>query len=453
MSSNAASSSTPPPALSWLHLLPGNCRLICEDCPEWLRAACSAYSGNGSAIHVTCNASDESDARLLNDRSAAGVVAINSRRLPSYALAASGFTYVRRFAAIPNLRQTRWLIPLDSPAISSAAFSLYTPARASAKLKRWAVRLATHTRLPFWYRDNVCIAMREAPPIEKALCGLFPKQEVRIALSSGAPEGARNRKASALVIGKNGELLAFVKLARSPIARDILVNEAQVLPKLSHLPVPRLLLNAEIDDTLVLAQTPLQGKPAPIPFGDAHRHFLRSLQTQERKPAAEVGMIGRLKQRLDELVHADADLADVLDQVLPVLESFTVPVTVVHGDFAPWNLRLHEGQISAFDWEYAELSGLPLLDEIHYRLQVGMMLENWDAFGGARCLRELADSRPMDLEPAQVTALATVYLLDALARLLGEGYGADHEMIVWHRDLLMQIAPRPAAEAEKVVAA
>ena len=51
--------------------------------------------------------------------------------------------------------------------------------------------------------------------------------------------------------------------------------------------------------------------------------------------------------------------------------------TIVHGDFAPWNLRERDGAISAFDWEYGQPSGLPLLDELHYRLQVGFLLENW----------------------------------------------------------------------------
>ncbi|HEX4794802.1 MAG TPA: hypothetical protein VH370_13470 [Humisphaera sp.] len=149
------------------------------------------------------------------------MIAINSR-LTDESLKRAGFTYIRRFAAIPNLRNTRWLVPLDSPAISSAAFSLYTPTRFSAKLKRAAARAAIRCHLPIWYRDEICIALPQAPAIETALAEQFPGQSIRLALSSGAPQGARNRRASALVLGDDGKLLAFAKLARSSIAREIL---------------------------------------------------------------------------------------------------------------------------------------------------------------------------------------------------------------------------------------
>ena len=77
------------------------------------------------------------------------------------------------------------------------------------------------THLPIWYRDHVWIAQRETPAVESAINALFPGQDVRWGLSSGAPEGARNRKASALVLARDGTMLAFVKLARSAIARAI----------------------------------------------------------------------------------------------------------------------------------------------------------------------------------------------------------------------------------------
>ena len=57
-------------------------------------------------------------------------------------------------------------------------------------------------------------------------------------------------------------------------------------------------------------------------------------------------------------------------------DEMRIPSTIVHGDFAPWNLREHNGQIAAFDWEYAELDGLPLVDQTHYELQVGYLLKS-----------------------------------------------------------------------------
>ena len=446
--------STPPPALTWVHLVPSDARLGCAGAPDWFKAQCAEYSGCGGEVQVVWGNTDSPLAashRPLDEKceAASGAIVSINGRVPEKQLRDAGFTYIRRFAAIPNLRQLRWLVPLDSPKISSAAFSLYTPTRLSAKLKRWVVKLAAHTRLPVWYKDDVTIALPEAPPIERALARLFPNEHIHLALSSGAPEGALNRKASALVIANDGRLLAFAKLARSAIARQISANEAAALGALSHLPVPRLLLDAEVDGTHVLAQTPLSGTPAPLELGEPHQKFLRSLQTSRRESAAGVGMVQGLSPRL----RNEPALLEVLDAVRPTLETFDVLVTIVHGDFAPWNLRIHKGQVAAFDWEYAQLCGLPLIDEIHYRLQVGMMLENWNVAAAEQAIAEWCAARPMGFDAMQSRAIATVYLLDALARLLGEGYREDHEMIAWHRGLLARIAPRPVAHKGRMVAA
>jgi len=441
VSDSSPLSTTPPPGLTWLHLLPSDAKLIFENAPDWLSEQARQYScPSGTSIRVYYGDCGQPEA--------GGLISINGRASDE-SLKRAGLTYIRRFAAIPNLRNTRWLVPLDSAAISSAAFSLYTPTRLSAKFKRFAARAAIRCRLPIWYRDQICFALPRAPEIETALGELFPGQAIRLALSSGAPEGARNRKASALVLGEDGKLLAFAKLARSSIAREILENEARVLPRLAQIGAPRLILHREIDGTAVLAQSPLAGSPAPLALGEPHRKFLRSLQTSQRCTAAGTAMVSGLGQRLRHL----PELADALNRVLPILRSFDVPVTIVHGDFAPWNLRIHDGAVSAFDWEYAELQGLPLVDEIHYQLQVGMMLENWSISQASAFLSAWAVGRPLGLQAAQANAIAIVYLLDALARLEGEGYDDRHEMIIWHRGILDRLLPPVASRAGKVAAA
>jgi hypothetical protein len=143
---------------------------------------------------------------------------------------------------------------------------------------------------------------------------------------------------------------------------------------------------------------------------------------------------------------------DICDRIIASLRQFEVPTTIVHGDFAPWNLRLHDGRIGAFDWEYAEPSGLPLMDEMHYRLQCGWLLENWLPGHAAQCLAEMAGEHRLGLSSASIEAIAAAYLLDALARLLGEGYGDDHEIIVWHREVLNRVMKPQIPRREVAVA-
>ena len=487
----SAATATPPQSLTWLHLCPGECSLMFdENTPAWMVQQASSFNGGGARIGVHWNASE---VRLADDE--AGCVMISSRVSEKQAKD-RGLSYVRRFAVIPNLREARWFIPLDCGAVSAAAFSLYTPARRSAKIKRALVQAAAHLPGGFWYRDHLMIALREPPAPEKALAPLW-SEPIRLALSCGAPEGARNRKASALAIDLKGNLRAFVKLARSEIAREIVAHESAILPGLAKIHAPRLLMNQEIDGTLVMAQTPLPGSPAPLAFGPAHAAFLQSLQSSEKIIATQSPMILSLRQRLDLIPSSGTpgkgegggfcksarglenplpspppdyrgrekkrapilscspmqELSEILADLMPSLEQLSVPVTIVHGDFAPWNLRIDGGAISAFDWEYAQLSGLPLLDEIHYRLQVGLLLDHWSAQRGVEEIEMLCQSRPQGLSAENAATLAIVYLLDILARLLAEGYGEEHEMIVWHRAVLGRLLSRRASHAKEVAVA
>jgi hypothetical protein len=109
------------------------------------------------------------------------------------------------------------------------------------------------------------------------------------------------------------------------------------------------------------------------------------------------------------------------ERFLPTLEQTTVTSTIVHGDFAPWNLRTHRGRISAFDWEYGELDGLPLMDEAHFTLQLGFQMQNWTPQQAREALPSIAAARPLELNVEQVNAIHAIYLLDQIVRCWAKG--------------------------------
>ncbi len=168
----------------------------------------------------------------------------------------------------------------------------------------------------------------------------------------------------------------------SPLARQIAEHEALVLKALADLPEakfqsPRLIFSGEVDGKFLILQSALHGSPAPAHWTPGHERFLEALRRGSHKPAAYTAMIRALHARLPLLpVYGDC-LQRVLDDMMPALESLKVPWTIVHGDFAPWNLRQHGEHIAAFDWEYAQLDGLPLVDETHFRLQIAYLLNQW----------------------------------------------------------------------------
>src|SRR5205823_151212 len=116
----------------------------------------------------------------------------------------------------------------------------------------------------------------------------------------------------------------------------------------------------------------------------------------------------------------------------------------IHGDFAPWNLRAQNAKVVAFDWEYAELDGVPLFDETHYRLQVGYLLENWDIARACAALEQMQLQNPgaPGLSSEQVRAIQAVYLIDNLTRLFAEGYDeTENDMVGWYLKLLGRLVP------------
>jgi hypothetical protein len=374
------------------------------------------------------------------------LVAINCPRVTTSRLVAAGYTYARRYAALPSLENARWFICLDTGKVAAASFSLYTPSRRSARVKKAIARALAKFRVPGWYRDEVIIASRQSPPLEMKLAELFPGQTIRLALSSGAPEPAINRKPSASVINCDGNVLAFAKIATSRVSRDIVEHEAETLACLAardraQLVTPRLLFAGEVDGRYIAVQSPLPGEPAPAKFTREHVKFLVSLQGKARKPAAETNMVQSLAPRIAALRPPRPLLADALDAAIAPLEQTPVVSTIVHGDFAPWNLRTHEGKLAAFDWEYAEIDGLPLIDSLHFRLQVGLEMEKWDV---ATAAERLAQTTHADFDTAQNRAILTIYLIDQLARLYGEGYSSDHDMVSVYEQLLARVKmPEP----------
>jgi hypothetical protein len=246
-----------PPALTWLYLFPSGtaCAVApSPTVPEWFGQMLRGHAGERGdmarprAVVAWGRAWHE----LADLPKWHGLVAVNCPGVTAKRLEASGFAYARRFAVLPSLANARWFVPLDSGAVASSAFSIYTPARASAHLKKAAVKLAARVRAPLWYRDSVVVASRAVPPLEQAIGGVFPGRTIRLGISAGAPEPAINRKPSAVVLGERGQVLGFVKVAASEVSERIVRHEADMLPALSGRGqlagvTPKLLFAGDVD--------------------------------------------------------------------------------------------------------------------------------------------------------------------------------------------------------------
>jgi hypothetical protein len=424
-----------PAPLTWTALLPADSHFIASpNVPEWFSQLLARRTGERRIPVYSC----EQISSVRDD----AFVAINctggAKLDPRY-------KHVRRFAVLPSLENARWFVPLESPSISTAAFSLYSPAKFSARMKVRAAKLVAHTRLPLWYRDQILVAQTDAPPLQRHAESLFPGQKIYLALSAGAPEPARNRKTSAAILTEDGKILGFAKIAGSTLSERLVRREAHLLGELGRLVrsiAPRAIYSGDVDGSFVLIQEQLPGRVTSAHFTDLHRELLETMQHGQRKRVTDSHMLVRLQQDVREL----PELRGRLESLMPVLSDTAVPSTIVHGDFAPWNLREHNRRLCAFDWEYGEIDGLPFMDELHFHLQIGHEMQGWSPREASDYLRNHARRKPLGLATRQVQALQQIAIIDQLARLYGEGYDRSNEMLEWYEELLA-LTTTPAKEA------
>ena len=57
--------------------------------------------------------------------------------------------------------------------------------------------------------------------------------------------------------------------------------------------------------------------------------------------------------------------------------SVTVPCSLCHGDFAPWNFRCHDRKLQIYDWEDAA-ENMPIgIDLFHFMFRQASLLGPW----------------------------------------------------------------------------
>jgi hypothetical protein len=155
-----------------------------------------------------------------------------------------------------------------------------------------------------------------------------------------------------------------------------------------------------------------------------HQRFLDALQTGEMRTVADTEYVSRLRQRLSSIPQLAPEVA-ALRRLEPSLSELRVRGTIVHGDFAPWNIRHMDGRISAFDWEHACLDGIPLIDSLHHVLQVGVLLDGWEVERAFERLMSLATEPAAGLDRRGLLTIESLYLLDLTARTIEDGPTVD----------------------------
>jgi hypothetical protein len=274
----------------------------------------------------------------------------------------------REYVAYPNLAGARWLMPAD-PRLRGVGLQLYTPQRLRGRLFKRAILTGALRGETVWLEGT---SLQELALDLGHYVGLV---EPRLAFSLGTP-GA-SQKTTAQLIGNDGSVLAYAKIASSSLAQAALDAEWCNLQRVSaaaprgHVPAP--IHVGTWRDARILIMTAGPARPGPAHLGQPHFDFLRALHlaTREEIEFGSSEMFARLSEAIARLGRIWPEpwprrFAHALKRLEGELGAVRVPLSFAHRDFAPWNTRSGPDGLFVFDWETATEAVVPLYDAFHF---------------------------------------------------------------------------------------
>jgi hypothetical protein len=291
-------------------------------------------------------------------------------------LQSDGYTYTREFVILPSRSAPRWLLPLGDASITIKGFDIYVPYTPLSRILKSITSGLLRSGLAGLQRNRVLVSSSNPLPLEELVNQLTGESRPLFALSLGAP--GRFQKLTVQVLGREGVALGYIKLPLTEPAKDRLRHEAAVLEGLEKSAlrpyVPRLLHAGPWGDGYIVFTSALEGAPGPTVLTSAHHKLLRTMPEVHlvSKPGpAVVEYVGRrwlkvapqLGRKWNEIGNT------ILSSCADALASSTVTCGFMHGDFAPWNTKSKDGDLSLFDWETAEDEAPLGWDLLHFQVQ------------------------------------------------------------------------------------
>lgn len=324
-----------------------------------------------------------------------------------------------RVLALPDWINPRIYLPALHPLRTWEHSAFYPASRLGARLYRLSIRLraaaglaeARTTRSSGW-------------PLKEFVQVVLPSLASAVILV-GTP--SPSQQLTVQLRDEKGRVLGYLKYAETDIARKKLRQELFILSNLPDGVAPQPLKFGTLGDGEAFLKTVLPGKllgvtlPPPAHLID----LLDSLVvhppiTSEAHPWVR-GMRAREMPGFDALFQP--------------LANRNWPVTIQHGDCAPWNLlEAPDGRLRAVDWECGTLEGFPYLDLAYYILQTSALIRRRAPLEAARyTVRYLQGHPAFALSSTEAQALTRLAAYDAYWKYLEDGASRNTGLQTWRR--------------------
>ncbi len=274
------------------------------------------------------------------------------------------------FFVISGNNSPRWIIPVNAPV--DGVLSQWQPYGVYAKVKWYSLRLLYKFTL-LEYAPYI-IKLKSSGESNKDTKNTYTALPV---IYIGTP-GPHQKAVITLIDKRTGELLSVVKVALGKKACESIANEANALEYLSALGVdntPKLISRSESLNYTV--QTVVKGKLASRKLNEIQLEWLVSLPRTGKKTTFSLQkMVIENLIESSYIVLPDEVLKNINKALLYLDCDDVISHVLVHGDFAPWNIKQRrKNECSVIDWEDALFDGFPLWDLCHYYFIQGCLFE------------------------------------------------------------------------------
>ncbi len=257
---------------------------------------------------------------------------------------------------------------------ATVALQLYAPqrpaARAAASVLRLLLRIGLPVLLPveefrFSPADPFCEFLSRLEPSWTECAG-------GLGVLAGNPRAAGRR--FVLMLFKTGRAVAVVKTGVGSEAQRLVTAEAAFLQNAGRPGIAAPLAVFDSSRVRAFAMAPLAGEaPRHASARDIHRVLLPWLNRTTSVPLAELAGWAKV-------ANVCADRPAWREHCEGAAARKVFPA-VMHGDFAPWNIKVHpeSGAWQVFDWERGEILGVPGWDWLHFEIQTAILVRREDA--------------------------------------------------------------------------
>ncbi|PZF92653.1 hypothetical protein, partial [Micromonospora endophytica] len=350
-----------------------------------------------------------------------------------------GYAVAARYAVVPSVDRARFLLPLGAPRVTAAALLAYNALRPAATRATRAVlgvaaRVGVLDRVPF---PVLTVAVPAGlDPTETLLVDRLATllgADVRYAACGIRPPDPNHKPTLQLFDGA-GRPRGYAKVGWNPATRTLVTAEAAALRALAgvagsagHPRTPRLLAQTTMGDRAIAVVAPLPAATRRLPAGAAtDPAALLAVARRHRPPAASRPLAGSpfLARLTAQARRAAATVPDGARAVRAVAAlarrhgDVTVEFGYWHGDWVPWNLGRHGGDLVAWDWEHSGPDvpvGFDLAHDAFHRAVVGSAAPV--AAAVSRTTAALArHGGQLGLDPARQRLVRDAYLVELWLR-------------------------------------